>query len=281
MTQIKCKIQDLEEICKLAGLKGKDPRGKEYTALPDFLMSCEEKMGGISYIKIKAVDNKGAIALHLVYKNLTIIEPGLIPIGDVETFQKYLSRFNSSDEVTVSTTENRIVLTRQSPKKVAYIPKASVEALTTHKGAEKILRTFKFDAETDGYPRSSKTYLDLRLTLNADDIKSVVDDGEVVQQRIYPWKVEGNKLSIKVGSEQLGQIETDINLLKIEPQETSPASTKTSYAYGLDNIFSNISSEIKIYLANKAGEMGCPLYLEKETDKYNLTIILAPAAVGK
>lgn len=221
---------------------------------------------------MKAIDNKGAIALQLSYK-IPTKEAGLIPIGDVESFQKYLDRYNSSDEVTVSTTDNLIIITRVSPQKIARISKSSVDTITTTKGVE-VLQNFQFNDK--GFPESKKTKLNLRLTLEADEIKKVVDDGEVVKQRIYPWMVD-NGFSIKVGTEQLGQIETLISLKKIEGEIPEQPSTKTVYAYGLDNIFGNIDGEIKVYLAN--GTQSCPMLLTKETEKYNLTILLAPATV--
>lgn len=278
MTKMSCKISVLEEICRLASLKGKNPQGKEYVAIPDFLLSVSnDKM-----VCVKAVDSKGAIAVDLAYKGINVLTPGVIPIGDVEKFVKYLSRFNSSDEVTVETTENRIILERKEPYKKATIPMASVDSISSNKNAEQILSNFQ-KTET-GFFKSKKTNLNIRLTLNADDIKSVIDDGEVVGQRIYPWQLAGNLLFIKVGSEQLGEIETAIPIIKrdrdykpVEGEEDPGYYTKTSFAYGVDNIFGNLSGEIQIYLANNAEV--CPLILTKETDTYKLKILLAPVMV--
>jgi len=281
MTKLSCKISDLEEICRLISLKGKNPQGKEFVAIPDFLLVCAGPTGSIpgseGYADVKAVDNKGAIAVSLRYKNIKVVQDGVIPIGDVESFQKYLARFNSSDEVTVETTENKIIITRQSPSKIARIPMASVDSLTTSKNAEAILSNFKKNEA--GYFQSKKTNLNLRLTLNAGDIKNVVDDGEAVGQRIYPWKLEANQLFVKVGEEQLGEIETQITTLKTESFTKSgdAPETQTAFAYGIDNIFGNLSGEVKIYLAN--GVQACPLILTQSTDKYSLKILLAPVTV--
>jgi len=278
MTKMSCKISVLEEICRLASLKGKNPQGKEYVAIPDLLLQVFNRisgsMPGKSAVIVKAIDNKGAIGVALINYNVNVLEPGVIPIGDVEKFVKYLSRFNSSDEVTVETTENRIILERKEPYKKATIPMASVDSISSNKNAEQILSNFQ-KTET-GFFKSKKTNLNIRLTLNADDIKSVIDDGEVVGQRIYPWQLEENRLVIKVGEERLGEIETVIPTTKVET-ETPPANTKTSFAYGVDNIFGNLSGEIQVYLANNAEV--CPLILTKETDTYKLKILLAPVMV--
>jgi len=275
MTKLICSISDLEEVCRLVSLKGKNPQGKEYTAIPDFLVEVHENVEtGKGLITTKAVDNKGAIAVGLEYNVPKVEVPGLIPIGDVEKFQKYLSRFNSSDEVIVETTENKILIVRPKPHKVARIPMASVDSLSSNKNAETILNNFQKTPE--GYYKSSKTFLNLRLTLNADDVKNVIGDGEVVGQRIYPWKL-ADGLTIKVGTEQLGEIETQINLLKVESNSDQPTNTKTAFAYGIDNIFNNLSGEVTVYLANQVEV--CPLILEQKTEKYSLKILLAPVMV--
>lgn len=274
MTELICKISDLEEICRLVSLKGKNPQGKEFVAIPDFLMVVGNPSGSIPVgVHVMAVDNKGAIAVDLDYPGIKWSKSGLVPIGDVEEFQRYLARFNSSDEITLSTTENKIIITRKAPYKVARIPMADVEALTTSKGADQILQNFK--RTEAGYFQSKKTHLNLRLTLNADDIKNVIDDGEAVKQRIYPWKLENGKLSIKVGTEQLGEIESDIKVVVDEVEGS--IKTKASFAYGIDNIFGNMSGEVQVYLQNNVTV--CPLILTQKTDKYSLKILLAPVTV--
>ena len=270
MTEIKCKISDLQEICQIVSLKGKDIKGKEFLPIPDFLIQSKPNES-----LIEAVDAGGHLAVRLQYKINTISE-GLIVIGEVEKFQKYLERFNASDEVTLTTTENRIIITRAEPKKVARIPLASLESLTTHQNAKTVLDKFSF-SETD-YPKSQKSHLNLKLVAKAEDIKAVIDDGEVVGQRIYPWKVENGNLSVKVGTEQLGEIETIIKPSKIESDSTKVGSQKTSagFAYGIDNIFGNLIGEVEIFLIDDVENS--PLALRVKQPRLTLTAILAPVS---
>jgi len=270
VTEFQCKVSDLVELCQTVSLKGRDLKGKEHLAIPDFLLTVNPEN-----LEVKAVDSKGALAVNLTYKIKAII-PGIIPIGDVEKLLEYLSRYNSSDDITVSTTENKLVITRKTPLKVSRIPLASLETITTSKGADAILQNFQ--PTPTGYFASKKTTWNLKLTLKAEDVSEVIEDGEVVKQRIYPWKLD-NGLTINVGTEQLGEIETSIPIKEMSGDipEPSLVRTKTSFAYGIDNIFSNLSGDVKVFLVN--GVDSCPIILQKTTDKYNLTIFLAPAVI--
>jgi hypothetical protein len=266
MTKIDCKISDLEEICKMVSLKGVDTQGKEYVAIPDFLATAEADK-----IRVVAMDSGGHFALDLSYKIFSVEEAGPIPIGDVEKFQDYLSRFDGDDKVVLTTTENQIVLERDSPKKTARMPKADSETITTYNGAEQQLSRFKFGPD---YPSTGKTTLDLKMKLKSEDVKKAIDDGEVVKQRTYPWVVKSGLLTITVGEEKLGQIETEIKPIEIACRGETP-NAKTCFAKGLDNVFNAVSGDIAVYLAN-TGE-SCPMYLQKTTEKFSLTVLLAPA----
>ena len=268
MTEFSCKVSDLVELCQLVSLSGKDLKGKEHLAIPDFLLTVNA-----DNLEVKAVDSKGALAVHLTYK-IRPITPGIIPIGDVDVLLNYLSRYNSSDDITVSTTENKLILTRKNPLKVSRIPLASLETITTSKGADTILQNFQ--PTPTGYFASKKTNWDLKLTLKAEDVAEVIEDGEVVKQRIYPWKLE-NGLTIVVGTEQLGEIETSILIKEMSGETPTPPKTKTSFAYGIDNIFSNLSGDVNVFLVD--GVDSCPIILQKKTDKYDITIFLAPAVI--
>jgi len=286
MTEVKCKVSDLREICDLVSMKGKNPQGKEYVAVPDFMIKANQVQDASigPRLEVSATDSKNALAVGLKYKVDAILEWGDIPISDVETFVKYLDRFNATDNITLKTTQNKIILERADPKKVARIPLAESDSIESGtKGEEALAR---FPLTPAGYPKSAKTYLSLKLLLDAGAIKGVVEDGEVVKQRTYPWTIVVNAFSVKVGSEQLGEIETQIKTDKIEldpevaggiePGTTAraPIGTKTSFSYGFDNLFSYIDGKIEIYLAENVE--ACPLYLVKKTEKFELRAILAP-----
>lgn len=267
MTEIKTKISNLRELCQLVSLEGKDVKGKSIIPVPEFQILAE---GG--NLRVQAKNKGNQLALELNYKAETPT-PGIIVIGDVERFLKYLDRFNSSDTVTLKTTENKLILTRDNPLKVARIPQASGEILEG-KDASAFLERFK-KAES-GYFETPKMKFGVKLTLKAEDVKSVIDDGEAVNQRVYPWTFGNAGLRVKVGSEQSGEIETVIEVKKIEAQSPTTPEVKTAYAYGIDNIFGNLTGEVIVNLASGGT---CPMIVEKNVEQYSLKIILAPMEV--
>ena len=266
MTKIEGTIQDLKEICRLVSLKGKDINGKEHIPIPEFLISAGSSP---NLLEISAMDRGSHLVVGLKYK-MSVPSAGSMCIGNVIKFGKYLDRFNNSDTVTIESTENRISI--KKPGKVARFPMASEDSIEGREAVEVLKRFVK----KDGVYASAKTNLNVSLSLVADDVKRVVDDGEAVDQRIYPWTLSENGLMVKVGEEQTGIIETEIPIESLNCG-TGSVDVKTSYAYGIDNLFGNLSGRVKIYLANGIG--ACPLILEQETEKYKFKALLAPVVL--
>ncbi len=278
MTEFKIKISELREICELVSLEGKDLKGKSFRPIPDFII--DAGMDKPDILQVRAKNKGGQLALDLSFKlKETIAKPGQLVIGDTENFLGFLDRFNASDEVIVSTTENKIIMTRSNPKKVARIPMADQSTVET-KDAQNFLD--KYIKGPDGFYQTTKTKFDVRLSLKAEDIKNVIDDGEAVKQRIYPWHLDQSGLNIKVEGPE-GEIETSIPWKTLETASPLDQSggpmlrVDSAYAYGIDNIFGNLSGDVNINLANNIG--ACPIVIDKNTDKYTLKIILAPVVL--
>ena len=268
MTEIKIKISDLRELCQLVSLEGKDVKGKQIMPISEFLINATE-----GNLQVEAIDKGNHLAIETSYK-ATVTVPGIVTIGDVAGFQGFLDRFGSTDEIVLSTTENKIILTRASPKKIAKIPMASPESLEK-KDAKIFLDRFK--KGLDGYFASSKSNFGVKITVDASAVKSVIDDGEAVHQRVYPWSLKPEGLTVKVGTEQSGEIETDVVVKKLEKIDDNAVNVQTAYAYGIDNVFGNVTGDVIISLINGVGS--CPMIVEKSTEKYSLKIVLAPVTI--
>ena len=278
MTEIKAKISDLLELNEILSMTGVDQKGKRYSVIPDYLIEAkkdsylvEQKEPNAQFLQVEAIDIRKALTLKMQFNKVEVVEAGQIPIGDAEKFGKFLSRFNASDEVTLKTSGNNLVISRVSPAKVARYKLADLESLTTTKGASVMLAKFPF---VDGYPKSEKTHLNLKLTVKVDKMKEVILDGETVGQRIYPLTVEGSKATMKVGSATLGEIETDV-----EASMEKEGNVRTAFAYGLDNVFSGLSGEVTIYAEDKSESK--PIMIQQKTDKFEILVLLAPVSVEK
>lgn len=260
--KFKCKISDLETICRLAKAKGKNIDGRDYVAIPDVLINAFSP----NKLSIKAMDIQGTFALSIDYKVDEVSEEGQLPIGDIENFEQFLTRFVPTDEIFVSTTQNKIVIERVEPKKVSRIPMGRIEDILSRNAVplDKLQRTDKgFD--------SGKLNYNLSMIVDAEKIKGIIEDGNVVKQRILPWRIDGNKLYISIGSETSGEFEVEVTF-----ESGTFGKTSTAFGNGIDNIFANLSGKVKIFLPDNV-EIS-PLIVEQVTDKFNYLAILAPYA---
>ncbi len=269
--KIKCKISDLETICRLTSLKGKNIDGKDYRAIMDCLMTAST-----GKLSIQAMDIQHSFAIKLDYSIAEILEEGPLAVGDIEIFEKFLQRFNPDDVVTVSTEGNKILIEREAPKKSARLPLADISSINS-KDAPPIAN---LEFSKYGYPKSSKMYYNLSMIIDADAIKSIFEDGNLVKQRIIPWKIKDSKLSVAIGGEQ-GSFESEVALAELQndPEKPGLQTTATAFGNGLDNIFANLTGKIKIYLADEVEV--CPLAVAQETDKYKFFALLAPYVISK
>ncbi len=268
MTKFKCKITDLENLCNLVSCKGKNIEGKEYRAILDCVINA---IGG--KLIVKAMDMQRTFAVK-VEQDAVVEEEGQLSVGDLESFTKFLSRFLPTDEVTVSNETNRIVISRESPKKIARFPLAAFESINS-KDATAL---DKISFSTAGYPTMGKSNFSLSLIANAESIKSVFEDGNLIQQRYIPLKVKDGKLSVSVKDDTLGEFESEINLDSIANDPELPAlkETNATFGNGFDNIFSNLSGKVTIYLID--GVTIGPIIVKQETEHYKFFALLAPYA---
>jgi hypothetical protein len=268
MTKFKCKISDLETITRLVSSKGKSIDGKEYQAITDCLITAIDNR-----LSVRAMDIQHTFAVGLDYKNIIVEEPGDLPIGDLSNFATFLQRFNPQDDVSVYIHENHIYIERENPKKIGKLPLVAVESIASLPATpiDTLKRTEK------GYPDTGKMKLDVQISINAESISSIFEDGNAIKERILPIKIEDGKMKISIGSEIYGSFETELTPENIKTENEAPAKTESSFGNGLDNIFSNLSGKIQIYLANNVDLT--PLCIEQETDNFRYLALLAPYAL--
>jgi hypothetical protein len=252
-------------------LKGKNIQGKDYRAILDCLATVDQ-----GKLIIQAMDIQGTFAVKLEYQldKLSPIEAGTLPIGDIEHFEEFLARFETSNDVTVSIEGNKIVIERTLPHKIARIPMADISTITS----KETPALTKLQFSQYGFPTAGKTSLNLSITIDAESIKNIFEDGNVIKQRILPWKVDNNQLRVSIGSEQFGEFETEVALedLQSDPEKPGLKHTQAAFGNGLDNIFANLSGKVKIFLADEV-ENGI-MVVTQETDKYKFLAMLAPHA---
>ena len=272
MTKFKCKISDLQKVCKMVSLTGKsEATGKEYRSILDMNINALPT----NELSIEAIDTLKHLGLSLHYLIDSVEQEGSLPIGDIELFENFLERFNPDDVVTVETASNRIVITRENPRKVAKVPMAALEAILSKDVP--FFKTLGFSKTN--FVETEKLKPNLKIVFDAEAMQNVIADGDVVKQRIYPWVIKDGKFTVTVGTETYGEIETEIKLTSIEsnPENPGPQHVETGYSSGIDNLFGNFSGKVTVYLVDQPKE--APLIFEQKTDKFKFVAALAPYVV--
>lgn len=255
--KIKGKVKNLKELLQLIKLEGKDTTGSNTSMIENCILTCKD--GKVSTITLSKTNT---VIAFIEYKNLDIITEGEIPIGNLDEFLSYLKRFENDDEITVEVTENKIKLSRDEPKKIANIPLTSRDNIDDSLRAEAIKDSIK---EENGVWKFRNTELPAIAKVNSHFIREVLADGSVQGlNRKYPIIID-EEVSCKVGDEKGGMIETII------PVESKKGKAQTSFAAGIDNVFSNISGIVEIHIAEKG-----PMLVTQSTENSEMKFIIAP-----
>lgn len=257
MVKISCKVNNLKELLKLVKLEGKDPDGSTTIIIDNCILNCGDGKVGVNVLA-----KTGTILEFLEYKKIDVINKGEIPIGNIEVMLSYLSRFDNEDIISLETTENKIKITRDKPRKIALIPLTARENIDDSLRAEAVKDCIK--KEEKGW-KFRNTLLTTNMRVDVNFIKQVLDDGSVQGlNRKYPFIID-ESVSCRVGDERGGMIESVIEVEKKEGK------AKSSYAAGIDSVFSNLDGVVDVFIVDNG-----PMLVMKDDDKYNIKIVIAP-----
>lgn len=261
MTEFSITVENLLRFLELASLPEKetDTQSKSGELIPDLLVFVDNT--GLS---AKAKTKSNNVFVDVLYKvGVELKEAGVLPLGSVEELRSYLGRFNSTDKVAVKATESRLTITRTEPvpKKTVRLPLASEKHIESVQGVEMIMKNFTWD---NGLPVTKKGKLPTALKVDAGAIYSAIQDGAVVVQKVYPFIYENKTLTIRVGSDKVGEIENELVAEASEP-------SKAQYSTGMEGIFKTLSGEVNIYFGTDA-----PLVVKKTSADYEATYVVAP-----
>ncbi len=236
--------------------------------------------------------NKGLIAsMRLKINNkydhkLSIINTGEMPIS-IEKLLSYLNRFNSTDLIDVIY-ENGLIVIRKSRTDLNFpiTVEAFVETTKIKNIRNDIITKLRKDYDI-GKQQTDKDNLDyfkkykiigrfnkdktivqlyngIKLTtyveLSCNQLKEVVRDGELHANRMYPFKVENNRLNITSKStktEDRGKVSRDMYI----KQGNLNKNFEVTYAGQFNAAVSSTKGHVTIYFGDKT-----PLLLSKTSD---------------
>lgn len=231
---------------------------------------------------------------------LETLNKGSIPL-DIENTIKYLNRFSSGDYIELIY-ENGLVVLRTTNEKLEQ--PIVVEALFAGTRKENIrndmiLNTFRIHKESkeerhkkmlDFIKKHRSTYvlnnniatihngskLDNFIELSCKQLKEVVRDGDLLENRIYPFKIGDDKLNITSKSlkqGEVGKISRDMYF----KQASLKGEFTTDYPSQFNAAVSSTKGHIKLYLGNNK-----PLLIIKSSDLdygLDMSYVVAPRKV--
>ena len=96
MAKIEIEISKFNKFIDLVACRGETEEGKVSS---NVVKECVINLLN-NYIETNAIDETNKLFVN-VRMNATVLEPGTITIGDIESFMKYLSRFKPKDKVLI------------------------------------------------------------------------------------------------------------------------------------------------------------------------------------
>ena len=232
----------LNEICKMASLEGKSASTEKTERLfNDVVM---EVMSNNS-IQIYQKDKVGSVTTKFNHLITRTFEAGMIPIGSIEELQNYLKVYNLTDLLELRVEESRLVIKRETPsKRNSYIPLTAENFIGSLSGAKEMWENIEV-GDSKVVNKKSGTEIKNYVDVEADVLKEVLVCGEVVKDKIYPFKLTATDFEISVGLENTGRI---VNFPTVKKFVNGEVFLKLSN--GLDNVVNNLSGGVRIYLDN-------------------------------
>lgn len=229
---------------------------------------------------------------------LQTINVGKIPV-DIDMMMKYLKRFSSNDDIEVIYENGMIALIKtedklENPIKVrAFFAAKRMSAIqndfimgiqNTIKGKgldkdKKLLEFFKTNISIYTLDEEAQsvdvlgTVLDTFVELSCSQLKAIIADGELLENRVYPFSVKNNVFNITTKSRKdnnQNRVERDIYIKKAK----YTGDFEQTYSSILSSAIASTSGHVELYFGFKK-----PLLLRKTsaTDKgLDLVYMIVP-----
>jgi len=227
---------EMKEILEKAKMRGTDTDGEKVSLVGDAILSFDEEE---NRVQVKVFDGMRSVWGNIRRQFGDIRTGGDLVIGDIKDFLKYLDRFG--EEVTIeqreTETEERLFFSDQSGKR-GSIPATDEDHIASADRVDEL--PFEYDEEKEVPIRGQDNPIEPYFKTEASEIQSIIEDGDTTQVREYPITLEDGEVEVRVGDDE-GWIENTINA---EGEGVSAS----LYAYGMDNVFSQLSGEVKVHI---------------------------------
>lgn len=261
MARFKVKVDDLGMLLRLVQAVGRNTKGEQHAFLDDCILRVEKER-----LSILCMDENQVLAIMGEGKldKTDVIETGLIPV-ELEFSLDSLKRFKDSDKIVVSYSMGgtKIDYEREKPHLLVRSKTKPVDEIKTD------IENFpcKFENNVWKSPTSGRQ-IDTYIKIDASEFKEIVQDGEQIQHRSFPFTIKNNSIEVNVEDDDTGELIARELVVK---EIKNGNDLKSLYSYGFGNAFGQLSGEIEIWIANET-----PLIVKKQWTNFSLTYMLAP-----
>lgn len=255
--------EEIVELTNLFRLHGTGTDGSTSALVKDAIINFED--GSVS---VKVFDPMASVWAHVRGPFSDVRRDGKLNIGSIKEFRSYLGRFGEKTVVQVEDREDDFYLTFDDEQR-----KRGGHTLTDETHIQSIQDVedlpFVFDPDEHDYPHVPGKGIELSAWFRCDvaDIQDILNDGDTTDIRKYPITVDEGEVRVRVGDES-GWIDTDFQA------EEGEESASSIYGYGIDNVFSNLSGEVEVYLMDN-GPMWVRQDAEEGNNSYQLDYMIA------
>lgn len=253
---------EMNEFLDFVWMKGVDTNGQTRELIEDAIIHFTEDA-----VWCQAFDPLASVWVEVVGAFEGVRRPGKLVIEDIEQFRDYIDRFGDN---TVLDTEERggayYITFDDEHRKTGAISAVDEVHVESAQDLEELNVTY--NPEEHEYPGNHEAgfLFDTWFACDVSDITDVTTDGDTTEVRKYPISVDNGTVEVRVGDDS-GWIETTI-----EAEGEGVASSV--YAYGVDNIFSNLKGRVEVYLVE-----GGPAWIHQPPDEgdtdYTVNYLLA------
>lgn len=233
---------EVVELTDLIRLRGVGTDGKTSSLVQDAIIHFGE-----GEVSVKVFDPMASVWGHIRGPFEGVRQPGKLVLGSISDFRAYISRFGENTLVELTERDGGAYLTFDDEDRKSGGYAATDEAhIKSVDSVEEL--PYSYDSSggspSDGVVpgvESAGIHLDTWFRCDVADLQDILEDGDTTEVRRYPLAVEDGSVQVQVGDDD-GWIETDF------VASAGDGVASSIYGYGIDNVVSNLSGEVTVFL---------------------------------
>lgn len=244
---------EIVELTNLIRLRGVGTDGKTSSLVTDAILHFDE-----GEVSVKVFDPMASVWAHVRGPFEGVRRPGKLVLGSISEFRSYLDRFGEHTAVELTERDGGAFLTfDDEERKSGGYAATDEQHIKSAQDVEDL--PYEYDP-SQGSPsegvvpaaEAAGVYLDTWFRCDVADIQDILQDGDTTEVRKYPLTVEDGSVQVQVGDDD-GWIETDF------VADAGDGVASSVYGYGIDNVISNLSGEVTIFLDDEG-----PMWVRSE-----------------